>query len=612
MKKKFALLLLFYITGLTGQNKRAIDSLNALYEKADDNYRGDSLRVMVLGNLFLEYLNADLTTAKQYANQQVELAKKINYKRGLSAGIMNLGVIARQEGNYAEALNQYLKCFELKDHLGPALTGLYVNMAIVYQDMNDPAKALEYDLKALYYYRKTMDTTLAESKKTITILYNNLGYDYYLTGNYKLSNSYYAATIAKALGENDKESIAVSYNNIGTNHLVQKQYGPALEAFNISLKYAEEIGSKQDIAEANIGIAQLFTEQNKFQEAIDHLERALVNSVSTGDKAQQLLIYKKAAIAFGGMKDFKNKSYYLSRYNELNDSIYNKEKAILISGNFAKFEARDKEKDNIILTKQNRIQALEISRKNYLLVGFVILALIIVFAAWLVLRQNKIRAEQVAIQLEQKLLRSQMNPHFIFNSLTTIESFIYENQPKEAGRYLSDFARLMRLILENSASEYISLEKEIKTLEYYLSLQKLRLENNLNYILEVDLNGGQAGENLIPEDVMVPPMLTQPFIENAIEHGIRGSKDPGTIQIRFSASETDLIVEVSDNGIGINKAMQNKEKNSKHRSMAMQITKERLSVLNRSKKHKLTFKVEDISDGTANTTGTKVTFSIPL
>jgi len=239
--------------------------------------------------------------------------------------------------------------------------------------------------------------------------------------------------------------------------------------------------------------------------------------------------------------------------------------------------------------------------------GLGILFLLSVVIAWLVVRQNKLKFEQTSLQLEQKLLRSQMNPHFIFNSLTSIESFIYENQPKEAGKYLSDFARLMRLILENSSEEFIPLNKEIKTLEYYLVLQKLRLENTLTYSIKTD-----GIEDI--ESINIPPMLTQPFIENSIEHGIRGSKVNGHIDIEFTMIDKDQMqIQVTDNGQGIdNKSRLNNERKEDHKSMAMQVTKERLQVLNKSKRQKVTFSISDISNSDANKTGTKVIFTIPL
>jgi LytS/YehU family sensor histidine kinase len=163
----------------------------------------------------------------------------------------------------------------------------------------------------------------------------------------------------------------------------------------------------------------------------------------------------------------------------------------------------------------------------------------------------------------------------------------------------------MRLILENSSSEYISLEKEIETLNYYFALQKLRLDDKLSYEIIVD-------NAVNKRETMLPPMLTQPFIENAIEHGFRGGKEQGKIRVMFSIVENDLLVQVIDNGIGIEQVEKQKELYNQHKSMAIDTTKERLSLLNKAKRKKLAFSISDISNEKNGETGTKVVFSIPL
>ncbi len=601
MKKSISFLLIIFSGLLFGQNKTVLDSLTQAYNSTGN----DSVKVVLLDGMFYEYLNRDIKKAKECAMAEIEMARKLNLKTLISGGYMNLGSVYRLQGDYKEALKYYFECLDMHQKLKLNTSELYINIAIVYGEMKEFKKAMEYDIKSLKFKREKLDTTTAENKKSLIIIYNNLGIDYFNIQDYQTSLKYYFACVKMALLQNDREALAVTHGNIGTNYLKLKLYDKALDAQKQSLKIAEEINSFSDIAEAGLNIGILHNVIENYSIALPYFEKAIAFNDSTGDKIQRLTIYKNIIKSYDGIKDFKNKSIYLSKLISLNDSIFTAEKVTQLNTLRAKFETEEKEKENTILSDKNKIQFLQLKNKNYVMLSLGLLFLITVIVSMLLFRQNKLRSEQKAIQLEQKLLRSQMNPHFIFNSLATIESFIYENEPKEAGRYLSDFARLMRLILENSTVEYISLSKEIKTLEYYLTLQKLRLDDNLKFTIYVD-------ENLDSELVMVPPMLTQPFIENAIEHGFRGSTQTGNILVSFKQLNEQLLVEVEDNGIGINKAMQTEEKNKKHKSMAMQITKERLSVLNRSKKQKLTFSISDISDSDKQTTGTKVVFSIPL
>jgi LytS/YehU family sensor histidine kinase len=248
--------------------------------------------------------------------------------------------------------------------------------------------------------------------------------------------------------------------------------------------------------------------------------------------------------------------------------------------------------------------AAAVSKKQQIIiwaVGALLLLAIIIFI--LIVRQNKFRAEQRSMQLEQQLLRSQMNPHFIFNSLIAIESFIYKNEPKEAGKYLSGFARLMRLILENSKEEFVPLEKEIQTLENYLKLQKLRYDDAFEYSINVE-------ENIDSAIIEIPPMLAQPFIENAIEHGLKGLGKKGSISINFFLKNGELVFEVLDNGVGFEKSKAINNKAEGHRSLAITITQNRLKNLNK-KNRKIKVMMEDMKDDENRTIGAKVTFVVP-
>ncbi|MBE9480960.1 MAG: histidine kinase, partial [Bacteroidetes bacterium] len=224
----------------------------------------------------------------------------------------------------------------------------------------------------------------------------------------------------------------------------------------------------------------------------------------------------------------------------------------------------------------------------------------------LFIRQNKLRIEQEKTNLQQKLLRSQMNPHFIFNSLSSIQGFIMEKHPRTASRYLSRFATLVRNILDSSAEELVPLDKEISTIENYLELQKVRYEGKFEYVIEVD-------ETLETETISIPPMLAQPFIENSIEHGFKYKDGKGNIKVRFGLNGNLIRFEVIDDGIGREKAIEILLKQNKdHRSMATDITRERLAILNKKLKKKITLEIIDLKNKAGLGTGTKVVFEIPL
>lgn len=220
---------------------------------------------------------------------------------------------------------------------------------------------------------------------------------------------------------------------------------------------------------------------------------------------------------------------------------------------------------------------------------------------------NRKRLKKRILKYEQQVLLSQMNPHFVFNSLTAIQSYIFRNEPHTASKYLASFAKLTRLILENSRVDHCSLEREIATLKLYLDLQKLRFEGRFDYTITVD-------ERVDPEATLIPPMLAQPLIENAIEHGLNASEWPGKIDIRYSFIKPhQLLIEVDDNGIGIEKSREVQIRNGKlYRSLATEITKERIRNLKRLGNTGIKLSIVDKSTLNSGSTGTIAQIIIPL
>lgn len=237
------------------------------------------------------------------------------------------------------------------------------------------------------------------------------------------------------------------------------------------------------------------------------------------------------------------------------------------------------------------------------------LILLAVFAIVFLIWKNRMQSLRLSLansELNQKLLRLQMNPHFIFNSLFAIQSFIYSKQTHLAGDYLSDFARLIRLILDNSRFEFISFEKEYETVSLYLKLQQLRFNNAFSYHVDYDAR-------LIHQDYFIPPMLAQPFLENAIEHGIKKLDRPGRITISYALLQNYIYVKVQDNGIGLNAAAeQKKHDKDRHDPVAIDLCKKRLKTLNRKKQGRIDFKIEEIENEKGQAEGTVVQFRIPV
>lgn len=224
-------------------------------------------------------------------------------------------------------------------------------------------------------------------------------------------------------------------------------------------------------------------------------------------------------------------------------------------------------------------------------------------------KEEKLKAifQQQIAETEMKALRAQMNPHFIFNSLNSIQKYILKNEHFEASQYLTKFSRLIRLILDHSHQNTIILSSEIDLLKLYVEMESLRFDNKFDYKIETD-------EAISTDTVEIPSMLIQPYVENAIWHGLLHKEEKGKLLIRFvKDGEKNIHVLIEDNGVGREKAAELKSKQVlKKKSYGMQITENRIAIINRIQQINASAVITDLKDEKGNALGTKVDLHIPL
>lgn len=248
--------------------------------------------------------------------------------------------------------------------------------------------------------------------------------------------------------------------------------------------------------------------------------------------------------------------------------------------------------------------------------GIIILALAGVYSLYRYRVSQLKKKQRLKSEYERKLanvemsaLLAQMNPHFLFNSLNSIDSYIIRNESKKASEYLNNFARLMRLILQNSRSNYISLKDELEALELYLQMESLRFKNKFTYSITVD-------ETLDSNSIVIPPMLIQPYVENAIWHGLmhKTNGEEGKVELGVYKKENNLLCVIRDNGIGRKKAAELKElrQNNYKRSMGMQITEDRIEIINKLYNIDTSVRIYDIENEDGEGKGTQVELTIPV
>jgi tetratricopeptide (TPR) repeat protein len=297
---------------------------------------------------------------------------------------------------------------------------------------------------------------------------------------------------------------------------------------------------------------------------------------------------------------------YLQKKLPYTDSLKMTSKQIELYRIEARFENERLEQQVNNLARENEINDFKLQRNRFVLISVGAISLLVIALGVFYYRQSRINARHEKLLVEQRLLRSQMNPHFIFNSLSSVQNFIVKQNDTSASIYLSRFSELVRSILNNSMEEQITLEQELSTIENYLELQKVRFPEKVDYHIHVD-------DSLDPENIFVPPMLAQPFIENAIEHGIKHRETKGSIRISYTRNGHGMTFAIEDDGIGRKKANELRQKFDKdHKSLATSITQERIKVLNRKQKRKITMEIIDLTDENGEATGTRVVFGLAV
>jgi len=574
----------------------------------------------------------------------LHIKEELDDMKGIANLYIDMAVIHQYQSNYNKSLELLFTSLKisgsLNDKNGMATSCFQV--ALIYALQKQAVKSIEYANKALNHIQET------GNKKDIGTYYSRSGYIHNILKNYVSALKFYNNAIKIAKELKDQMSLIYNYGGVGRvlleaisdtnykdlsalNNLLQSdsipnsKEVPVKKMYNHALKFllkgdsiSERLNIQKHISwSILIDIGDIHIKNNEPLNAIPYLKKAINSSRTHKNKYYESLSNKKlyeAYIALVKKTTFiqKREKHYqyaiqtLQQYHALNDSIFNETNSKQIAEMQTKYETEKKEQEIVVLSKENEIQKLQNKRNQLMLYGLGGSVLLIVLIAVLFVIQYRLRAKQKAVELEQKLLRSQMNPHFIFNSLNAIQSFIYKSDMKESAKYISSFAKLMRLILENSREEYITLEKEIQTLEHYLELQQLRFDNKFDFKLIVDSEIDQ-------EEIAIPPMLAQPFIENALEHGIQHKDNKGHINVSFKKEDSMISFVVEDDGIGRERSEELKEsKNGNHRSFATIITEERLTNLNKKSKRKIKFEITDLGLNDLKNTGTKVSFSIPF
>ncbi|WP_198027653.1 tetratricopeptide repeat protein [Seonamhaeicola sp. S2-3] len=568
----------------------------AMYDKAGEIYKADNnfnKQARLIYNKGLIYFNkSDYIKANKCNIEAFEAFKKANDSVLMAKMLNSMGVNYMYLSDYPTSLSNYLEALTIYRHLNDTLSLDFANttenLGILYTKLKTYNKALVYHEKASKIY-KTLDY-----KYGLANSYNNIGniYDYLRQQQKAIENYQKSYGIMQKSG--NKLGMASALTNIGIVNVGLKKHNKALNNFNKAKALYQKLSNTNNLAIVYNYMGESYLNTSNLYKAKNHYQ----NAYNLAKKVQNLSLQVSALEGLTQvnkqLKNYKNAYNYINEAVKLKDSFNSIEK----KGELVRLEEKYKYQNEKSILENNHKQeqlvfANELERQKfikttYLAVGGIIVCFVIGLMVFYKKKRDADFNTKVATT-ELRALRAQMNPHFIFNTLNSINNYIVSNKVDDASNYLTKFSKLMRQTLEVSMYENITVEEDIKLLENYLDIEKKRIPNTFNYEITVD-------DDIDKSNVLVPSMIMQPFVENSIWHGVSKLNDAGVITIQVKKiNNQQLCYSVDDNGVGMPLA---NKKNMAHTSLGIKITKDRIAVLNKTKKTNAQVKIINKSVGT--------------
>lgn len=568
-----------------------IQKMLQLANKNNDNeYEAECYNKLGVSNC----LRGKNIEALQYFSKALVINSELNDTLSISNSYENMGRVYKDLADYDKAIIYQMKSLKIRENCNhPRLVNNYTALATVYQKLQDTINHFQYLNKA----KKAISKNDAPDNFQMAILHNEIAGYYNTLGNMDSALVNYKLVAFYSKKGNWKRGMAVGYGNMAEVYNVYGEVEKAIELHRKVLGISIEIDDCMGIAEEYIYLSNLYIEIGKVDSALILAKKSLQKADECGLGHEKLSAYEFISQLYESINKPDLALEYYKLFHVLNDSIYNLEKQNTVVEIETKYETEKKEQQIELLSAENKIKNQRI-RLGLAVISVLLLLVIMIF---FLMRMRKKNAQVSQDELKQKLFRSQMNPHFIYNALGSIQNYMYKNETKKAAQFLGNFASLSRSILKYSSEESINLEKELETLTNYLELEKMRMKNAFTYEFLFD-------QDLETEFINIPPMMIQPFIENAIKHGLKDTDEDGKISIEIIDKIDVLEVVIFDNGIGFGNSQQNKDEN--HESMATQIFNERMKYLKKTNKHISDLSIQNISEG--ENTGTKIHLFLPV
>lgn len=579
----------------------------------------------VIGQLNVELgayhrMQGKIDSCLYYSKKGLEIGKEINDYVLINSAFSAIATVHESKGEYIEAIKIYHKLILSYEKQGKSetrnilitkynLIGLYGLIG----DMENGEKI------CLELYKHPL---IQKDKQFLSEVYLQLSFFKLEKENYSEALNY----ILEAEKNNANKYLkGIIYDQKGNCYKGIENYSEANKYYQKALKIMTDFGDLDRINGTETNIVNNLIDWKKYQKA----EKALLKIKKRIDEKDSHIelkkrVYESLYLVYEAQEKYKKALLYNNQLTIINDSILNKEKIDAIANYEIKYETEKTNREKEKAIQETKIVKLQNQKNRNLFLGLLGVSILLLLTSLfyfgrlkakkqteLTLLELKETQKRLAIEKqykdsELKALKAQMNPHFIFNALNSIQEYIVLNQKNLASDYLGKFADLIRNYLHFSDTGFITISDEIHNLNLYLELEKLRFEEQLEYTFSVN-----EKDNL--DNIKIPTMLIQPYVENALKHGLLHKKDNRKLSILISKN-SDKTIEciIEDNGIGREAAKKiNQKRESQHKSFALKATTERLDLLNYGRDKKIGVEIIDLKNED-EVIGTKVILKIPI
>jgi two-component sensor histidine kinase len=506
----------------------------------------------------------------------LELAKKVDDKKMQAEFYNKLGIIYLNQGNRALAMENRLNAARISESISDFTNAAvaYSGISIIFAHDGQVDKQLEYINKTIKIVESKKDipdknkqTIYANASQEYLELFEELKNENYGDLTVKYANK--ALELAKR--NNFTARIPSTLNSLFHYYLLKNDFDKSLYYAQETLKYNEYMSESTKLNTFS-DLADIYQKTNKKRLAYIYIDS--INKLKI--KEEPYYGYDISKTSFEIYKYFKDYDLAFKALDELNEfdlKLKEENQDKKINDLETKYQTELKDAKITSLNQQKKIDDLNIKNKQTQLVWLIALAISTILFLVFYFRQRALKNKQKMMETEQRLNRARINPHFFFNGMASLQNLSLQEKSPQTTLFISRFAKIMRQSLESTYEELTTVEEEIDFLTQYLEIQKLRYSEKFDYEFHVD-------ENLEINELKLPGMLTQPFIENAVEHGFKDIDYKGELHITFKEEKNNLLVIIEDNGKGSDAI----EKEKTHKSRAMQIIMDRLFLFN--KQHK--------------------------